>query len=120
MGGIVVRVPLPPESQLAQLRRFAARLRGPTALVVVAPVSVAAVMTTLLGHGVRIPQQAEMLLVQTSPSASLVWPVPGCYEASMEGFVKHITRAAVHFFQTGAVPSVRKTLPMEFVKSQQS
>lgn len=114
--GEVVRIPLPPGAQIAWLCGFARRTKDRHGIVVVAPVSVAAVMTALLGHSVLIPQQTEITLIETVPSSVVVWPPPIRYQVSLEAFVNTLTRAAVHFFETGEVPKISKTLPIEQVR----
>lgn len=113
--GEVVLVPPTPDHQLGFLHRFAGRVRSRCGILVVSPVSLAAVMTTLLGRGVRIPGQAAIAWIETVPIPSLVWPPPIHYAVSPDAFVRVLTRAAVYFFKTGEVPAMRKTLPIERV-----
>jgi len=117
--GTVWRVPLKPQAQLAALGRLAARVRVREALLVIGAVSVGAVMTSVLGRSLRIPQEIELVVIDGPPSSLVVCPPPVHYAVSLEGLVAQITRAAVHYFQTGAVPNVRKILPMELVNPAQ-
>lgn len=71
----------------------------------------------VLVRGLRIPQQIELVVIDGPPSSLVVCPPPVHYTVSLEGLVAHITRAIVHYFQTGAVPNVHKILPMELVHS---
>lgn len=113
--GEVVAVPLVADAQLSALQRFAARLRGRHGVLVVSPVSIAAAMTVLLGRGIAIPRQVEVVVIHSTLATTVVWPPPVEYAASVDSFVRALTRAAVHFFETGAVPPVEKILPLEVV-----
>ncbi|MCC7519944.1 MAG: GntR family transcriptional regulator [Verrucomicrobiae bacterium] len=111
-----VRVPLLPAEQIVALRRFAARIRRGHGILVTVPVSAAAVMTTLLARQIAIPEQAEVVVINSMPDAAVLWPPPTQYRVSLDTLVKSLTRVAVHFFETGAVPQIAKVLPMEMVK----
>jgi len=118
VSGHVVRVPLQPVAQITALNRFATRIKDHCGIVVVSPIELGAVMTSLLGHGVLIPKQAEITLINTIPSPTLVWPTPVHYAMSLDAFVKVLTRAALHFFETNTLPKVYKTLPIEMLQTE--
>jgi DNA-binding LacI/PurR family transcriptional regulator len=110
-------VPLDPPSQIAMLRRFAGRIRGRHGILVLSPVSAGGVMTTLLAHGIGVPDPVEVVVIDSSFTSVVVWPPPIRYEFSIETFVKALTRAAMHFFETGVVPPGARTIPLDVVKS---
>jgi len=113
VAGGVRRVPLQPDAQLAALVRFAAQVRKGDAMIVVGALSIGAVMTSLLARGMRIPADVELVAVDAPPASLVVWPPPVHYTSSTDGMVAQITRAAAHYFKTGKVPDVRKTIAIE-------
>ena len=115
--GETVDVPLEAAAQLATLRRYALRAKGRRGLIIIGPVAVGSVMTALYAHGARLPEQIEIATIDGLPSVAVVVPMPVRYEASLEAFIKALTHAAVHFFQTGTVPGIDKTLPLQLVRS---
>lgn len=112
-GGEIVPISIRPDSQLDLLRRFAARVRKKCGILVAAPVSSAGVVLALLERRIKVPGDAEMVLIGGKPEAAFVSPTSVRYDISLEAGVKNITRAAVHFFETGAMPEVSKTIAME-------
>ena len=72
-------------------------------------------MTTLLSRGVTIPGKVQIMVVGSHPDLVRVHPPLAHYPYPVNAFVKTIASAAVHFFETGSLPSVRKVIPMEMV-----
>jgi hypothetical protein len=72
-------------------------------------------MTTLLSRGVTIPGKVQIMVVGSHPDLVCFDPQPMQYPFPRNAFVKTIASAAVHFFETGSLPSVRKVIPMEMV-----
>lgn len=110
-----LHIPLEPCAQLSALNRFAARLRDPCGIILAGPVNVGAIMTCLYAHGVAISTQAELVTIDNSSSSILVWPMPTQYTVSMQALSRVVANAVVHFFETGTVPAIQKTVWMKMI-----
>lgn len=103
------------EDQKIDLRRFASSSRKPHGILVLRPVSLSLVMTTLLEREVRIPEDATLIALMTTPESIQVYPTPSHYPHPKQAFVRHITDTALRFFETGALPVIHKLIPVEAV-----
>jgi len=108
-------VPMDPDEERIALRRFAERIKTRQGILIQPPLSVGLLVTTLLRRGVAIPDQVQILVVASNPESVCVDPPPIHYPFPTDAFAKTITSAAVHFFETGSLPSVHKPVPMEVV-----
>ena len=108
-----VRMHVDPESMLLAARRFAVGVRTRQGILVVEPVSVGMIMTALLERGIAIPRQAEIIAISTFRESIMVCPRPIHYPYPVKAAVKGFVDAALHFFETGALPRIHKKLLME-------
>lgn len=108
-------VPLDLDEERAAMRRFADRIKLRQGILILPPLSVGLLMTTLLSRGVTMPGKVQVMVVGSHPDSVCFDPQPMHYPFPTDAFVKAITNAAVHFFETGSVPPVRKLVPMEVV-----
>ncbi|MBS0661655.1 MAG: GntR family transcriptional regulator [Verrucomicrobia bacterium] len=108
-----VPVALAPGPLRATVRRLAAGVRGRTGFIVLAPVPVGLVVTALWRAGVAVPAQAEVVALLHSPEAVKLEPPPAHYPSPVRQLVRHLTEAAVRYFDTGRLPAMAKTLPTE-------
>jgi len=108
-----VLIPLEAPSLTDSARRFAARIVGRTGIVVVAPVPVGLIMTALMHHGIAIGRQSEIVSIFHPLEAVKLFPPPIHYPYPLKRLVKELTELAIHYFERGIVPSIRKTLLTE-------
>lgn len=104
--------------QESAAKRFAANLRGREGVIVVAPISLTLIMTTILAQGIAIPQQVKLAAVLHPPESVQVNPRPLHYWVSLPRGVKAMADAAIHYFETGSVPNVSKRLSVELIGGQ--
>ncbi len=112
-----VAVALTPPALRATVRRLAASVRGRTGIIVLAPVPVSLVVTALWRAGVAVPAQAEVVALLHSPEAVKLEPPPAHYPSPVRQLVRHLTEAAVRYFDTGRLPAMAKTLPTELSRT---
>ena len=99
-------------------QRLAVGIKGRRGVIVVAPVPVSMIVSALLHHGVPIPQQAEVTaLFHPSDALALYSPLT-YYRSPIAHVVKHLTEAAVQFFETGNLPLLNKTLEAEIAQPE--
>ncbi len=91
-------------------------MTGRRGVLVVAPVPLALIQTLLLQRGLRMPDQVQLVSLFHSPASLQVDPAPVHYSFSRPRFLKAITETILRYFETGAVPPVRKMLPVEMVR----
>lgn len=96
-------------------RRFAARARGRQGVIVCEPVSATMVMTALMERGIVIHRDVEIIALDTPPNSIKVCPGLTDYPFPVKACVKRFTEAALHFFETGALPRLEVKLPIEAV-----
>jgi hypothetical protein len=70
-------------------------------------------MTALMAHGVKIPTEVEVIAMNTPMQAIRVFPLPTHYPFPLDAFGKAVCRAALHYFERGRLPSLRKRIPLE-------
>jgi len=109
---------LDPASLRAALRRLVAGRRSRTGIIVVAPIPVGLVVTALWYFGVAVPAEAEVVALFQSPEAVKLLPAPAHYPQPVRQIARLLTDAAVHYFDTGRVPPVAKTLPAELAADE--
>lgn len=110
-----VRMRLEFEAHQTAARRFAARIHARHGVIVMQPVSLSMVMTALLERGVEIPGRAQVIALMTNPESIKVCPTPPHYPFPMRSYVRQLTEAVQHYFETGALPRVRRVIPVELV-----
>ncbi len=103
-------------SLLNSMRRVTTQIKPCMGILVLSPVPVGMVVTALLQHGIKVPQQAEVVALLHSAQSTLLYPPPPAYAWPMTAVVREITRASEHFFATGALAPGGKLLTAEMVK----
>ncbi len=100
-------------SLLDATRRLATGVRQRTGVIVLAPVPVSMVVTALWHEGVAVPRQAEVVALFHSAEGIRLYPPPAHYPHPVARVVRHLTAAAVEYFETGRRPKVEKTILAE-------
>jgi len=114
----VVRIPLEEEAMAMAARRFASRVTGRHGLIVIRPVSLAAVLTALLMRGIAIADQVEVVGIESTLHTVKSCPSVSHYPFPVQEQVKTITDAALHYFETGKLPNIHKLMLVERVPAQ--
>lgn len=84
-------------------------------IILKGPLAPSAFMTVLLRRDIRIPDQAEIVFVNSLPELLLVDPVPAYYPYPLKAVVKTFSKAIIQYFATGKAPRIRKILSVEMV-----
>lgn len=111
--GEVVTLPLQTEAQFQVLRQFSSSLRKNDAVLAAAPVPLSALITTLLKYRGDVFSGIGIVSVGGRSDPPSLWPPPVHYNIPVDSALKVITHAAVHFFETGVLPRIAKTIPLE-------
>lgn len=99
-------------SMRLEIQRFVRRLTEPCGIVVHAPISLGVLVTSLIQHGIDIPNQVRIMALEHQ-IGDVQFSVPIThYGNSAEQYSRHILHAALHYFETGALPDIQKVLPM--------
>jgi DNA-binding LacI/PurR family transcriptional regulator len=106
----LISTPLDPTALPATARRLLPAGDGKVGYVVLAPIPVGFVMTALMHQGVTIPARAEVVALFHSADAVKLHPPPLSYPFPSQRIARQLTDLAARFFDTGAVPEIRKTL----------
>jgi len=114
--GDVARVPDELYEQNLAVQRLAARVAGRHGLLANSPVPAGLLMMALMKRGVDVPGQAEVISVNATSFELRTFPLPIHYPYPLEKFSKTICQAAVRYFEQGAVPPLRKLLPLRMVE----
>lgn len=114
--GEIMRPVLALAPQIEIANRVALRAKERLGIVLAGPLSAGVLMTTLLGRGIRIPQQVEIVVTNALPEILQVNPVPAHYPYPWKAWMKAVAKAAVQFFETGKPPRVQKLIPVEIVR----
>lgn len=102
-------------SQVSVAARLAARIKGRMGIIIEGPLAISGLMTTLLRHGIRIPQQVEIVFVNSLPDQLVVDPLPVHYPYPLETLVKTIAQFVIQYFETGRLPRLHKLIPVELI-----
>jgi DNA-binding LacI/PurR family transcriptional regulator len=114
--GDVVRLPNELYEQNRAVQRLAARVVVRQGLITISPVPPGLIMMALMKRGVDVPGQVEVISVNTTSLEVRTFPLPIHYPFPMEKFAKTICQAAVHYFEQGSVPPLRKLLPLHVIE----
>lgn len=114
----VVTMPIELEAQVEAAGRFAAGGTGRRGVVAVYSIPASVLMTALMARGVKVPGQVEVIAVNTTLQAVRVYPLPTHYPMPVTAFAKAVSRAAIHYFERGRLPRLRKVIPLEMVAGQ--
>ncbi len=113
--GKVISLPLESDASIAAARHYASSLAEPHGILVVAPIPVGLILTALARYERKTHGGSEVIAVMAQPESVRVCPRPAYYPYPVRAWVKTLTDAAVHYFETGSVPPIRKTLSVELV-----
>jgi len=115
IDGKVVWLPDDVSEQCLAIQKLANRIRGRHGLVVNRPVSPGLLVMALTNRGLKIPEQVEVFPVNCTPSEMVVFPRLPHYPFPLELFSKTVCKAAMHYFESGALPELRKNIPLTLV-----
>jgi DNA-binding LacI/PurR family transcriptional regulator len=110
--GKTAHLPLDLHEQSAAAEKLAARMTGRHGLIVIYPIPAGVLMTALMRRGIRIPEEVEMVAVNTTLQAVRTVPVPAHYPFPVKAFARAICRAAAHYFKHGAIGPLRLLIPI--------
>ncbi len=113
--GGVTWLPTELTEQCRAIQHLASRVRGKQGLVLSSPILPGLLMMVLKDCGLKIPEQVEILPVNCTPSQMVVYPRLNHYPYPIEQIAKTISNAAVHYFETGALPRLEKLIPLSLV-----
>lgn len=112
----IVSLPARQEALLAVLKRFSFRLQKGHGIIVLAPIIFTTIVSAILRSRGNMLQDLQMISVGGMPDPSSIWPEETHYYISVDSAIKAITHTAVHFFETGVLPKMTKTIPLEISK----
>ena len=115
MQAEVVIMPMELTDQVAAAGRFAARIRERVGIIAIYSIPASVLMTALMARGVKVPDDVEIVAVNTTLQAVRVFPLPAYYPFPLATFAKAVCKAALHYFERGRLPALRKTIPLEMV-----
>ena len=99
-------------SMRTAMRRLVTKLTEPCGIVIHAPISLGILVTALMQKGFAIPGQVRIMALEYRLE-EVQFSVPVThYAVSTEHYAKEVLHAALHYFETGKLPEVRKALPM--------
>lgn len=113
-GGITL-IPNKYTEQCRAIQKLASQFRGRQGIIINLPISPALLMTILQSRGVKIPEQVEILPVNCMPYQLEVYPPLQHYPYPVKQIAGNICKAALHYFETGAVPRLQKLIPLTLV-----
>ncbi len=113
--GEVVWLPDEQSEQCLAIQKLANRITGKYGLVVNNPLSPALLIMVLANRGLKIPEQVEIVSVNCTASLMVAFPPLPHYPLPLEQFSKTVCKAAIHYFETGALPELRKNIPLTLV-----
>ena len=91
----------------------------PTALIVSHVQHIFTVVTQLLTHGLRVPQDVSLLCLRSDPDLAFLVPSIACYETTSEIFARNLARLVIQFAATGSLRS-QQTLIVASLHAGQS
>jgi len=109
----VVTMPNELSEQVSAAARFAAKIRERQGVLAIYSIPASVLMTALMTRGVKVHSDVEVIAVNTPLQAVRVVPLPTYYPYPRLPFAKAICKAALHYFQRGRLPLLRKTIPLE-------
>ncbi len=115
--GSVQRLPTEYSELCRAIRGMAARFKGRQGLVVNAPISPGLLIMVFQSCGLRIPEDVEIIPVNAMPHNLVVYPPLEYYPFPMESLSRALVKAAIHYFEAGRVPDLRKLISLSLVSS---
>jgi len=100
-------------SMRSSIKRIVSKIKEPCGILIHAPISLGILVTNLLQKHFDIPKQVAIRAIEYRvEEVQFSVPIPH-YAVSTDRFTKEILHVALHFFETGVLPDVRKVLPMD-------
>lgn len=94
------------------IRKIVAKIKAPCGIVIHAPMSIGILVSTLLQKGFDVPKEIGIMAVEYREE-EVQFSVPIThYQVSADRYAKEIMHAALHYFETGKLPEMKKVLPM--------
>jgi DNA-binding LacI/PurR family transcriptional regulator len=115
VAGEVGRLPDELYAQTRAAEQLAARVKEGQGLIVCTPISPALLQTAVLRRGWAVPEQVEVVAVTVFAMDIRTVPVPVHYPYPVDKLAQAVSRAAVHYFEQGTLPPLRKLIPLEVV-----
>ena len=113
--GDVVRMTDELRGQNVAAQRLAARITGRHGFVTIYPIPASVLMTAFMKKDIKVPEQVEVVAVNTTLQAIRTVPLPTYYPYPVEAFSKAVCQAAVHYFEQGSLPPLRKMIPLKLL-----
>ena len=113
--GNVVRVPEELLEQNSALRYLARRVSGRHAFIVISPIPVGPLMMALMQRRMNFPHQVDAVGMNTASSDLRTVPLVPYYPYPIERFSKAVCKAAVQYFEQGALPPLKTVIPLRVV-----
>ncbi len=118
-GGVDARVvptALDRHSLAQTARQLAEGARLPSGIIVIAPVPVALIATTLLRRRIALPEHVELVAMFHTAEAVLIDPPPTHYPYPAAAVVRSLADVVAHAIAGGQKPTVQKTIVPEIGK----
>lgn len=116
LHGELDHLPVEVSRQQIAAAKFARRVVPFTGVLAVYPVPATVLTSALLAQGIEMPGQVEVIGINAMRHSVRTVPPPVYYPYPVEAFARAVVRAAIHYFQRGMVPRLRKRIPMEVVR----
>ncbi|OGV68160.1 MAG: hypothetical protein A2498_14890 [Lentisphaerae bacterium RIFOXYC12_FULL_60_16] len=111
----VVLMPLELSAMATAARHFAASITGRHGILVMAPIPVGMIQTAITRYASGAAGQVEFIgLLTTEPDIG-VCPLPAHYPAPIERIAGIVANAAIRYFDTGALPTLRKIVGLKLI-----
>ena len=94
------------------IKKIVSKIKPPCGIVIHAPISLGILVSNLLQKGFEIPGQVRIMALEYREE-EVRFSVPVThYKTSMDRYAKEVMHAALHYFETGKLPVIKKVLPM--------
>src|ERR1051326_4852783 len=113
--GDVVRLPDELYEQNLAVQRLATRIVARQGLIAISPVPAGLLMMALMRRGMQVPGDVEVIAINATSQEVRTFPIPIHYPYPMEKFAKIVCQAAIHYFEQGSLPTLRKVIPLHMV-----
>lgn len=97
----------------AEARRFAGKMKPRHGIIIMQPSFVTMIVSALAERSHVIPRDAEIYALSTGADGVRVCPSMTFYPFPIDAVVRSVAEGIFHFFETGSLPRMRKTVPLE-------
>lgn len=99
-------------SMQSSIKKIVNKIKTPCGIVIHAPISLGILISNLLQKGFEIPAEVRIMALEYREE-EVRFSVPVThYKTSMDRYTKEVMHAALHYFETGKLPVIKKVLPM--------